>query len=107
MSNLKGEDKLDGAAFDDFFDSIGKKAENLTLKDSALKSNDSGATTDRGELTAESADTTDDGDGQKVVDEIESLCMNCHKNVRRWRILSHLTDTNVVLTRESHVCYLL
>ncbi|RDW66104.1 hypothetical protein BP6252_09739 [Coleophoma cylindrospora] len=56
--------KPDGAAFDDFFDSIGKKAENLTTKD---------------DKPAES--TQEEGeDDQRVVDEIESLCMNCHEN---------------------------
>jgi zinc finger protein len=81
MSDLKGEEKPDGASFDDFFESLGKKAEHLTLKDSALKSKDSGATPVGEELTTEAAATTDDSDDQKVVDEIESLCMNCHENV--------------------------
>jgi zinc finger protein len=26
--------------------------------------------------------STEDGDDQRVVDEIESLCMNCHADVR-------------------------
>lgn len=82
MSDHKGEDKSDGAAFDDFFESLGKKAEHLTLKDSNLKSKNSNATTTGEQLTTETATTTEDDDEQKVVDEIESYCMNCHENVR-------------------------
>ncbi|RDW72097.1 putative zinc finger protein zpr1 protein [Coleophoma crateriformis] len=57
--------KPDGAAFDDFFDSIGKKAENLTTKD---------------DKPAESTQEEGEEEDQRVVDEIESLCMNCHEN---------------------------
>lgn len=64
------EPKPDGAAFDNFFDSIGKKAENLTINE------ENG---DKGE--ASGAVKAIDDDEQKVVDEIESLCMNCHENV--------------------------
>jgi zinc finger protein len=65
----QGDPKPDGAAFDDFFESLGKKAEILTIK----------------EQNSESKDVTNgvepvDDDEQKVVDEIESLCMNCHEN---------------------------
>lgn len=57
--------KPNGALFDDFFESIGKKAEQLTIDDKDKS----------GDQTAQVAD-----DEQKVVDEIESLCMNCHEN---------------------------
>jgi zinc finger protein len=71
-SNEQEKSAPDGAAFDDFFESIGKKAENLTSKDGKVEAqpNTNGTTTE------------DDADEQKVVDEIESLCMNCHENVR-------------------------
>lgn len=36
---------------------------------------------DMGRKVAE-ASAQDDNDDSKVVDEIESLCMNCHENVR-------------------------
>lgn len=36
---------------------------------------------DMGRKVAE-ASAQDDNDDTKVVDEIESLCMNCHENVR-------------------------
>jgi zinc finger protein len=56
------QENPDGAAFDDFFESLGKQAE----------------ATGTGQPEEET---------QKVVDEIESLCMNCHKNVRQSPIL--------------------
>jgi zinc finger protein len=56
------ETKPDGKAFDDFFDSIGNKAQQLDTKKDA-----NGA-------------PTEEDDDQRVVEEIESLCMNCHAN---------------------------
>lgn len=64
MSTNTQEPKPDGAAFDTFFESIGKKAENLTINDKDAKTE------------AESA-----SDEPQLVDEIESLCMNCRENV--------------------------
>jgi hypothetical protein len=75
-TNSQDDPKPDGAAFDDFFDSIGKKAENLNLIDQTGKKDS--ATQDSVSKTLES--TTED-DEPKVVDEIESLCMNCRENV--------------------------
>jgi hypothetical protein len=49
----KRKEMADGAAFDDHFESIGKKANHLTESE----------------------------DDQRVVDEIESLCMNCREDV--------------------------
>ncbi len=66
------EPKPDGAAFDNFFDSIGKKAEVLDKQDGK----DPVAPVGAAPAPAE------DDDEPKVVDEIESLCMNCRKNVR-------------------------
>lgn len=66
--------KPDGVAFDTFFDSIGKKAEDLSIngqngeKDPAING-------------AESTPDKAEDDEPRVVDEIESLCMNCHENV--------------------------
>ena len=37
---------------------------------------------DMGRKVAEASAQPDTDDGSKVVDEIESLCMNCHENVR-------------------------
>lgn len=37
---------------------------------------------DMGRKVAEASAQEDSEDGTKVVDEIESLCMNCHENVR-------------------------
>lgn len=51
----------------DFFESIGHKAGHLA------------STTDGTTGTNGVADTNDDD--EKVVEEIESLCMNCHENV--------------------------
>lgn len=66
MSNPSHEDpKTDGAAFDDFFESIGKKTQDLAINDQG-----------DGSLPKLSQE-----ENQKVVDEIESLCMNCHENV--------------------------
>jgi zinc finger protein len=36
-----------------------------------------------GRKVAEASAQQDGDDDTKVVDEIESLCMNCHENVRR------------------------
>lgn len=73
-SNTQEETKPDGAAFDQFFDSIGKKAENLTINQ------DSKPATNSTESTSLASEEKAD-DEPKVVDEIESLCMNCHENV--------------------------
>ena len=74
MSNpTQEEPKPDGAAFDDFFESLGKKAENLTINDQNGEQ-DSGSTNG-------TAAKPEEEEEQRVVDEIESLCMNCHKNV--------------------------
>jgi zinc finger protein len=80
MSDTKKNDKPDGAAFDDFFENLGKKAEQLNIKDPAEKHNESGATLNGEQVTADI--TAEDADEPKVVDEIESLCMNCHENVK-------------------------
>jgi hypothetical protein len=69
----KGDPKRDGAAFDEFFESIGKKAEKLTINDQSKKSP---------YANGEAPEQPDQGEeDQKVVEEIESLCMNCHENV--------------------------
>lgn len=69
MSNTTQDPKPDGAAFDDYFESLQKKADTLTTD--ASKASESGAN-----------GAADDDEEQRVVDEIESLCMNCHENVR-------------------------
>lgn len=38
---------------------------------------------DMGRKVAEASAQEGDDDGTRVVDEIESLCMNCHENVSR------------------------
>jgi zinc finger protein len=38
---------------------------------------------DMGRKVAEASAQEADEEGNKVVDEIESLCMNCHENVSR------------------------
>jgi hypothetical protein len=54
------------------FESLGKQAENLTLNEQ----NGQPSIATNGALPI-----LGDGDDQKIVDEIESLCMNCHENV--------------------------
>jgi zinc finger protein len=88
MTNPTGDDpKPDGAAFDDFFESLGKKAEQLTIN---------GQNGDPESLAATSGTVTDthNEDDQKVVDEIESLCMNCHANVCTVPSLSYFSLWN-------------
>ncbi|CAG8972533.1 hypothetical protein HYALB_00001225 [Hymenoscyphus albidus] len=63
-SNNTEEPKVDGKLLDDFFDSIGNKAEKL--------SNDT--------AVANGVDSTQPQEDQRIVDEIESLCMNCREN---------------------------
>lgn len=81
MTEPNGIEKPDGAAFDDFFESLGKKAEHLSVKEAAPKLNDLPATANATETRANTSASTDDAEDQRVVDEIESLCMNCHENV--------------------------
>lgn len=61
-----------GVAFDDYFESIGKKAATLTSVENAVKQQLEG-----GEAPEEEAGEEQE---QRLVDEIESLCMNCHAN---------------------------
>lgn len=75
-SNTQEDPKPDGAAFDQFFDSIGKKAENLTINEDGKPATNGHESTP---LQAASEEQPDDE--PKVVDEIESLCMNCQENV--------------------------
>jgi hypothetical protein len=81
MTEPNGMEKPDGAAFDDFFESLGKKAEHLSVKEAVPSLNDFPTTTNGIETTANTGGSTDDNEDQRVVDEIESLCMNCHENV--------------------------
>jgi zinc finger protein len=74
MSDNNKDLKPDGAAFGNF-ESLGKKAEQITGNDSSAAIVNSTSS-----KTYEPA-TTEDDDSRKVVDEIESLCMNCHENV--------------------------
>ena len=75
-ANSQDDPKPDGAAFDNFFDSIGKKAENLTINDQTRKKESATHDSDSKALEPKAED-----DEPKVVDEIESLCMNCRENV--------------------------
>ncbi|PSS22527.1 hypothetical protein M430DRAFT_137861 [Amorphotheca resinae ATCC 22711] len=70
MTNPSEEEfKPDGAAFDDYFESLGKKAEHLTI-------NEQNGT----QIATNGAPAQPAEEDQKVVDEIESLCMNCREN---------------------------
>lgn len=68
------DSKPDGAAFDEFFESIGKKAEQLTVNGQSEESPQA-----KGDSPAQQPEEGEEG--QKVVDEIESLCMSCYENV--------------------------
>ena len=82
MASSPGKsDEPPGAAFDKFFDSVSKKAENLTLNDKS-SGFPNGSSQDEG---------IQDGE-QKVVEEISSLCMNCHEDVRLCDIIKLHTD---------------
>jgi zinc finger protein len=94
MADLKKAEKPPDAAFDDFFESLGKKAEQLTLNDKAVKRTEYGATVNGKESTTETTSATDDANEQEVVDEIESLCMNCRENVSH---LGNLFDRGTLL----------
>lgn len=59
------------ASSTDFFESIGKKANQLAPSTNGHGTNG---------IANVSAEDDDDDDG-KVVEQIESLCMNCHENV--------------------------
>lgn len=65
MSAPADQSTLEGASAPEFFESIGQKASHLD-----------GATNGVGAAGQED-------DEPKAVEEIESLCMNCHENVSR------------------------
>jgi len=85
------------------FESLGQKAAELSINDN----------------NQTALPTLDDGEDQKVVDEIESLCMNCHENVAvlvskpqtfyLYQTGNHsfTTHSNTVLPRDhTHVLFL-
>ncbi|RDL37264.1 Uncharacterized protein BP5553_04697 [Venustampulla echinocandica] len=76
-SNIHEDPKPDGKAFDDFFDSIGKKAEHLTSNE---QNGDVFAPATSGAEPNSTTQPLVEEDDQKIVDEIESLCMNCRKD---------------------------
>lgn len=78
-TNSQADPKPDGAAFDDFFESLGKKAEHLTIDE--RNGPKEPTTNGTGPLNAAAEDKEEDDNEPKIVDEIESLCMNCHENV--------------------------
>ena len=79
-TNSQEEPKPDGAAFDDFFESLGKKAEHLTIDErNGTKEPASNGTAS---IEAAPKEGEEDENEPKIVDEIESLCMNCHENVQ-------------------------
>lgn len=80
MSEPKMDENTDGSAFDNFFESLGEKTEHLMHKDLAVESKPSININNSKEPTTQTI-STDTGNDQRVVDEIESLCMNCHENV--------------------------
>jgi zinc finger protein len=88
MTDTTNEPKQDGAAFDDYFESIQKKAETLSA--------DPATATETGANGA----TEDDSDEPRVVDEIESLCMNCHENVSVFRMICDLKPCSLTCHRE-------
>lgn len=83
MADTKEDVKPDGAAFDDYFESLGKKAEHLSVRDQPTNPTASHATSAITPQSTDAGPVIEDEDDQKVVDEIESLCMNCHENVYR------------------------
>ena len=69
MADHNKSTKPDGKAFDDFFDTIGNRAQEVQGNAKKQKTDDGSA-------------PKEEEEDQRVVDEIESLCMNCHANVR-------------------------
>ena len=87
MTVLSQQDNVpDGAAFDEFFESLGKKAEHLNTNKQNDKDQNPAANSGiapQADASVKKGESGEDEDEQKVVDEIESLCMNCHENVRQ------------------------
>jgi hypothetical protein len=103
-TNPQEDHKPDGAAFDDFFESLGKKAEHLTVDE--RNGQKEPATNGTGSLDTAAKGEEEDENEPKIVDEIESLCMNCHENV--WSpkspVIFLLTaDARESLVSSSHV----
>lgn len=82
MSAPESNPKPDGKAFDDFFDSIGSKAEQVN----SSKAKDA----------TDATPAVEEEEDQKVVDEIESLCMNCHANVCIFLLLNVMDISNII-----------
>jgi zinc finger protein len=78
-TNFQEDPKPNGAAFDEFFESLGKKAEHLTIDERNRKTDP--ATNVPASLDSAPKIEEEDEKEAKIVDEIESLCMNCHENV--------------------------
>jgi hypothetical protein len=78
-SNSQEDKKPNGAAFDDFFESLGKKADHLTIDERNGKGK--AATNGTASENTGTTEQAEDENEPKIVDEIESLCMNCHENV--------------------------
>lgn len=81
MTETNRDIKHNGAAINDFFESLGKKAEHLTTSDPASTPEIKVSNPNSHDSPADNATLTGEADEQRVVDEIESLCMNCHENV--------------------------
>lgn len=77
MAEPQIDPQAGGKAFDDFFESIGKQADLVSGDKKTSSSDATNAATANG--VEEQASLTDDE--PRAVDEIESLCMNCHENV--------------------------
>lgn len=65
MENSKTQDN---STAPDNFETLAKKAEGLSIGAHNVQA------------TKSEMPSLEDGEDQKVVDEIESLCMNCHEN---------------------------
>jgi hypothetical protein len=73
----------------DLFEDVGKKVEDLSL--------DQHGVTDSANLEEADLGAGADGDSQRMVDEIESLCMNCQEDVGTARPFSNANTKHRLL----------
>lgn len=91
-SHTQEDPKPDGAAFDDFFESLGKKAENLSINGQNGKKESASEG-----FEPEAVDDATTDEEPRIVDEIESLCMNCHSNVSVSHYYHFIASTDTIL----------
>jgi hypothetical protein len=82
MSDSNKSTRPNGTISNGFFENLGRRAEHITASNEVGKSlMSANAVKGTDSKTCETYDEAYEEEGQKAVDKIESLCMNCFENV--------------------------